>query len=170
MNVAAALPSSAWREAHKLRLPLARRRWLKFNAEAFTLAWSDSDKTEGKPKNSFGLDANDIEYKACEDHKKPFEVKVSSKGQTLFFCLESADQLNNLMARIDAARRMKVASVEQNGTIFKSEKEVSAVASVMPGEPGAKVLSWGVGILLGIGKDGINGMSVPQRISAFQAK
>lgn len=119
----------------------------------------------------FALDPNDIEYKACEDHKKAFEVKVCSKGQTLFFCLESADQLNNLMARIDAARRLKVASVESNGTVFKSEADVAGAGNgIMPGEPGPKVLSWGVGILLGIGKDGINGMSVPQRITNFRSR
>lgn len=148
-----------------------RRRWLKFDAQAFTLTWSDTDKAEGKPKNTFVLDPNDIEYKSCADHKKPFEVKVFSKDKTLFFCLDSADQLNNLMARIDAARRLKVASVEANGTVFKSEQDVVGQGNgISAGEPGPKVLSWGVGILLGIGKEGINGMSVPQRIANFRAR
>lgn len=143
---------------------------MKFNATAFSISWADNDKAMNTPKGLFELDPNDIEYKACEDHKKPFEVKVSSKAQTLFFCMESADQLNNLMARVDAARRLKVASVEDNGTKFKSEADVANAGNgIVPGEAGPKVLSWGVGILLGIGKEGINGMSVPQRIPNFRA-
>lgn len=145
------------------------RRYLKFDAQQFQLIWADSDKTLEKPKGVFELNANDIEYKACEDHKKPFEVKVTCAKQTLYFCMESADQLNNLMARIDAARRMKVASVEDNGNKFKTAEQVAEQGNgISPGEPGPKVLSWGVGILLGIGKDGINGMSIPQRIPVFR--
>lgn len=95
---------------------------------------------------------------------------MSSKGSTLFFCLESADAVNRLMARLDAARRLKVASIENNGSVFQTEEAVAGAGSgIAPGEQGTKVMSWGVGILLGIGKDGINGMSVPQRIKDLRA-
>jgi hypothetical protein len=73
--------------------------------------------------------------------------------------------------RLDAARRSLVASVE-NSTTFKSMDEVLKEApGFFPGEPGAKVFTWGVGMLLGIGKaDDVNGMAVPQRVQAFKAR
>ncbi len=147
------------------------RRWLVFNASAFTLAWSDTEARAEKPKSTFKLDPNDIEHEKTQDHKKPFEMKVKSGDQTLFFCVESAEQVNILNARLDAARRLKVASVEENGTVFKSESDVSNDGNgIANGEQGPKVMSWGVGLLLGIGKEGINGMSVPQRIATFRSR
>ncbi len=110
----------------------------------------------------------------CEDHKKPFEIQIVSKGQTLFICCETADAQNALLLRIDAARRLKVAAIEHGsaGThIYKSQSDVEAAGSgFAPGEMGKKVFTWGVGMLLGTGKEGISGMAVPQRVSNFRTR
>ncbi len=122
------------------------------------------------PKGTFLLDPSDVIAAPCEDHKKPFEVQISSKNQTLYFCCETSDAQNALLARIDAARRLKVASVETAGGahVYRTPDDVVAAGNgVLAGEPGKKVFTWGVGMLLGIGKADISGMAVPQRIPTF---
>lgn len=150
------------------------RRFLLFDAELFALKWADTEAKAATPKGTFNLDPNDLTATICEDHKKPFEIKIASKAQTLFMCCESSDAQNALLARIDAARRLKVASVEHGaaGTLlYKSESEVNAAGNgVFPGEPGKKVFTWGVGMLLGVGKADISGMAVPQRVATFRAR
>jgi hypothetical protein len=149
-----------------------RRRWLTFDGAAFVLKWAADSSSA--PKGTFPLDPNDLTTGVCDDHRKSFEIKISSGGKTLYFCCESADAQNTLLARIDAGRRLQVASVEIGPTgaaFYKTENAVvSAGNGLMLGEPGKKVFSWGVGTLLGIGAPNISGMAVPQRIPAFRAR
>ena len=98
-------------------------------------------------------------------------MKISSGGQTLFLCTVTPEDQNKLLQRIDAARRLKVAHVSVGGTKFKLTQEIIAMGSgVNPGEGGAKVFTWGVGLMLGNSDTSVNGMSVPQRVTAFRAE
>ena len=142
------------------------------DGQAFILKWAADSSSS--TKGTFPLDPNDLTTGVCEDHRKSFEIKITSAGKTLYFCCESADAQNTLLARIDAGRRLQVASVEigPSGVAFyKTENAViSAGNGLMLGEPGKKVFSWGVGTLLGIGAPNISGMAVPQRIPAFRER
>ncbi len=143
------------------------------------MKWADTEAKAASSapkavKGTFALDPADLVAEETADHKRPFEIQVSSKGQTLYMCAESAEDQAALLARIDAARRLKVASVEHGGgdgapLRYRTAEDVAAAGggAVMPGEPGKKVFTWGVGVLLGVGKADVSGMAVPQRVTAF---
>lgn len=154
-----------------LSLP-PRRRWLVFDATEFSLKWAETQAKAATPKGVFKLDPSKISYALSEENKRPNEIKVVSgaDNKTLFFCTVDAAAADALLMRIDAARRSLVASVE-NSTTFRSMDEVlKEPPGFFAGEPGAKVFTWGVGMLLGIGKADVNGMAVPQRVQAFKAR
>lgn len=123
------------------------------------------------PKGSFKLDPGDITYAKSDDHKRPFEMRVTSRGFNFYFCPDSEAACDEFLAHIDAARRLKVASVEADGRIFKSEHQLALESQPVAGtEHGYKVYTWGVGLLLGIGKLDINGTSIPQRVSMIKSE
>ena len=129
------------------------------------------DREGGVVKGSFRLVAEDIEYSPCEDHKRTHEIKISSSGQTLFLCTTTPEDQNKLLQRLDAARRLKVASVSHAGTKFRLTDEVVSMGSgFSASESGAKVFTWGVGLMLGTNDTSINGMSLPQRVTTFRGE
>ena len=150
------------------------KRTLEFSGPDFKLTW----KTKGgAEKGHFTLDPLDVDFGPSEEHHRPFEIKVVSKDaekglrMALFFCPETADDQNVLVTRMDAARRLKVASVSTSGTVFSDERATlqMALSSGSGGpEGGAKAYSWGLGTLLGVAfKSKMDGMSIPHRIAAL---
>lgn len=99
--------------------------------------------------------------------------KDAEKGlkMVLFFCPETADDQNVLITRMDAARRLKVASVSTSGTVFSDERatlQMALTSGSGGAEGGAKAYSWGLGGLLGVAfKSKMDGMSIPHRIAAL---
>jgi hypothetical protein len=145
------------------------RRWLVFKAEEFSLAWSDGPADRENPRRKFVMRPEDVTYLPVDEHRKSFEVKVSSGGQSLYFCPESADAQNQFLTHVDAARRLKVAAVEQRGAVFRTESHVVSL-SAPSREAHPKLFSWGVGALLGSNKDHVDGVSVPQQVHHFRAR
>ena len=163
-NWSGTVQKKAFRTAEKNKWS---RRFLTFRAEEFSLSWADSEK--GAMKHKFALDPADVSYLPVDEHRKSYEVKVSSGGCSFFFCPESADAQNQFLTHMDAARRLKVAAVEQRGAVFRSEMHVVGLSA--PGtEAHPKLFSWGVGALLGTNAEHVDGISVPQRVSTFRAR
>jgi hypothetical protein len=132
------------------------KRTLEFSGPEFKLTWKTKN---GAERGHFALDPLDVEFGPSEEHHKPYEIKVTSKDtekglkMVLFFCPETADDQNVLITRMDAARRLKVASVSTSGTVFSDERATlqMALTSGSSGvESGAKAYSWGLGGLLGV--------------------
>ena len=142
------------------------RRHLSFLGEPFSLSWAEKDG--GPAKHTWKLDPHDVTYLPVDEHRRSYEVKVSSGGSSFYFCPESADAQNFFLTRMDAARRLKVASVEQRGAVFRSENHVVSL-SVPGGEAHPKLFSWGVGALLGTNAEHVDGISVPQKVASFRA-
>jgi len=166
-----------------------KMRFLYFDAEKFTLSWytSRAGKESGKekPKGEFHLDAKDekgvggvavMDFGPVEEHNKPYETRVAVREKALYFCPMSADEQNTLLTHMDAARRLKMASVSQQGTVFRDMRETLEMSHPMGvgGQaPGQKVFTWGIGAMLGVSyKTGgsVDGMAVPQSVKALESR
>lgn len=125
------------------------KRTLEFSGTEFKLTW----KKNGVAKDTFVLNPLEVDFGPCEEHHRPFEIKVTSprdgNKMSLYFCPETADDQNVLITRMDAARRLKVASVSTSGTVFSDERSTLQMALTSPAGPesGAKAFSWGLGSL-----------------------
>lgn len=159
-------------------------RYLYFDAERFTLSWytSRAGKETGKEKakGEFHLDLDNgvavMDFGPVEEHNKPYETRVAVRDKALYFCPMSADEQNTLLTRMDAARRLKMASVSLHGTVFRDMRETLLMShpSGVGGEPpGQKVFTWGIGAMLGVSyKTGgsVDGMAVPQSVKALESR
>jgi hypothetical protein len=137
-----------------------------------TLAYYASPANVAKPpKGQFLLDVKDVEAAVTNEHKRKNEVVVKSKGRAMYAVPDSEADVHMLLAKIDAARRLKVAasdaSADDKPPVYLSEADLKLGPPVAPGELGAKVFSCGVGSLLGLGNQTLQGVSVPQRVSAL---
>jgi hypothetical protein len=154
-----------------------KNRTLEFSGTDFKLSWTDGMLPPHTKKvfGTFQLNPLDVDFGPCEEHHKPFEVKVVSAkdgvNKTFFFCTESADDQNTLITRMDAARRLHVASVSGSGTVFNDESTTLQMAlETRSSGPvnGAKAFSWGLGDLLGVEfKSKMDGMSIPHRLASL---
>ncbi len=123
-----------------------------------------------KPNNVFKLTASKFSFEPTQEHRRPFEIQITSGTEALFFTTADAKELNRLIVALDSARRLKVASVETNGTVFRNQDAIIALGDGFgASEPGAKVFSWGAGAQLGTNDGNVNGIAVPQRIGVFKA-
>lgn len=149
------------------------KRTMEFSGAEFKLTW----KKNGVVKDSFILNPLDVDFGPSEEHFRPFEIKVvslrASTGtrMALYFCPETADDQNVLITRMDAARRLKVASVSTSGTVFSDERatlQMALTSGTSGPEAGAKAFSWGLGALLGVAfKSKMDGMSIPHKVAAL---
>ncbi len=74
-----------------------------FKSADLSLAWSETEATASTPKGTFRLDSLRAIAVPCNDHKKPFEARITCKGQTLYVCCESMDARAALLSCIGAA-------------------------------------------------------------------
>ena len=147
------------------------KRTMEFSGAEFKLTW----KKNGVVKDSFVLNPLDVDFGPSEEHHRPFEIKVVSlragTRMALYFCPETADDQNVLITRMDAARRLKVASVSTSGTVFSDERttlQMALTSGTSGPEAGAKAFSWGLGALLGVAfKSKMDGMSIPHKVAAL---
>jgi len=114
------------------------------------------------------LDPASVEFFPSEDHHRPFETKVRDRDKALFFTTFTADDQNTLITRMDAARRLKMASVSLQGTVFRDERSTLIMSHPVQGE-GQKVFTWGLGAMLGVtfGQGEVDAMAVPQCVSTL---
>ena len=139
-----------------------------FDSSSLTLRYYDAPNST-VAKGSFEMASADLFATLCNDHAKPHEIKITSKGQTLFAAAESDDAAQALLTRIDIARRSKIAGDDGKDLVPVEAAEKSAAAGVSPGEPGPKAFNWGVGSMLAMNAPSVQGMAFPQRVQGLKA-
>jgi len=96
-----------------------KKRYFIFDATALSLRYYDRPPAPGAPpgrsKGEFILDPSDLTSAFTGEHQKPHEVKIASKGLSLFAYPDSFREGADLLARLDAARRAKVAGRSNQG-------------------------------------------------------
>ena len=149
------------------------RRYFHFDASALKLSYYDRDPTVGAPcapKGTFELSACDLFATQTTDYGKPWELKVSSRNQTLFAAAEGEEAMNTLLMKIDVARRLKLAGDDGKELVLCDTAERAAIASgVAHGELGPKAFVWGVGSMLAMGNTAVQGLAFPQRVQALKS-
>ena len=154
------------------------KRWMIFDPHNLVFEWFTDQPSSGTatrqkdPNNRFILKAEDLAFEPTQEHRRSFEIVVKSDGKALFFTPSDAKELNRVIVCLDSARRIKVSAVEVGAdrTFFRNQDAILTLGDgVVQGEPGAKVFSWGVGAQLGTNNGSVNGIAVPQRISAFKS-
>lgn len=152
-----------------------KKRYFVFNASALSLKYYEKPPAAAavKPKGEFVLDARDLQATATQEHQKPHEIKVLSKGISLFACADSHKDQAALLVRMDAARRARVCG--DNGASALLSNGPEALSAGTAGltsirEPGPKCYTWGVGTMLAIGSNEIQVMSLPRRVPLTKAR
>lgn len=140
-----------------------------FDSSSLTLRYFDRD---GLPlsasKGSFEMSPADLFSTMTQEHGRPHEVKITSKGQTLYATADNEESATSLLLRIDTARRAKIAGDDGAQLLRVEDGERAAAAGVMPGETGAKCFTWGVGSMLAINAPKVQGMAFPQRVQGLK--
>jgi hypothetical protein len=146
---------------------LARSRWFVFEASSLSLRYYDAP---GAPaaKGAFEMSPTDLFATLTNDHGRPHEIKITSKGQTLYAAAETEDAAAALLNRIDVARRSKIAGDDGKELVAVEAAERAAAAGTAPGEPGVKAFTWGVGSMLAINAPNVQGLAFPQRVPGLK--
>lgn len=97
-----------------------KRRYFVFDVAALSLRYYDKPPapgaTLGRAKGEFVLDPSDMTATFSADHSKLHEIKVASKGNSLYVFPDTFKEGAELIARLDAARRTKVAGMLRSST------------------------------------------------------
>ena len=152
---------------------LLRRRFFVFEAATLTLKYFDSEASAARPaaaKGEIVLDPADLLAVATEEHQKPHELRISSKGQALYVAADTAAAATALLQHLDVARRSLIAGDNGEALIKVADAEKDLNASVQSGDQSVKSFTWGVGPMLGVGNNKVQGMAFPQRVQALSSK
>lgn len=147
------------------------RRWFSFDANDLTLKYYDRENPPSgtTPKGAFAMSAAHLFATRCQDHGRNYEIKITSKDQTLFAAAENDEAADSLLAKIDIARRLKIAGDDGKELVPVDVAARAAADMTQPGEPGVKVFSWGVGSMLASNSPAVQGMAFPQRVFGFKS-
>jgi len=152
-----------------------KRRWLYLDGDALTLSWYAAPPPAAgsggaaarppPPKGTFAMDVLKVEAAASTDNKRPNELKVQSNNMALYLCTESAAERGELLRRLNAARRRRVCGDDGTALIL-SEAAGSALGG--GGGRGSKVFTWGIGAMLGNGRQDTQAWGQPQLVNALR--
>ena len=106
-----------------------------------------------------------MEAATSTDNKRPNELKVQSNNMVLYLCTESAAERGELLRRLNAARRRRVCGDDGTALIL-SEAAGSALGG--GGGRGSKVFTWGIGAMLGNGRQDTQAWGQPQLVNALR--
>ena len=140
-----------------------------FDSNTLTLKYYEGPPTPGAAaKGAFEMSAVDLFATLSQDHARPFEIKITSKGQTMFATADSDADAQALLLKIDIARRQKIAGDDGKELVPIDAAERMAAQATPPGEPGAKAFTWGVGTILACNAPQVQGMALPQRVQGLK--
>jgi len=140
-----------------------------FDSNTLTLKYYENSPTPNAvPKGQFEMSAVDLFATLSTDHAKPFEIKITSKGQTMFATADSDADAQALLLKIDVARRQKIAGDDGKELVPLDAAERLAAQATPAGEPGAKAFTWGVGTMLAGNAPQVQGMAFPQRVQGLK--
>lgn len=145
-----------------------KRRFCVFEADTLTIKWYASDNVtpSTKPLGFFQLDPTDVMASLTAEHGKQNEISIQSQKAVFFGCADTQEEVQQLLIRIDAARRALIAG-DDGTALIRADSDSIQRKGFTDGETGAKAYSWGVGSLLGIDNNKVQGMAVPQRVKAL---